>query len=559
MITFLQLFEGPEMHALGWSLLHFIWQGALVTLLLGGVLSVVPDRYARFRHAAACIALLLLTLLPIVTFVKLAADQRNVVQISSGFVAVQAFPTIWSAHSDAVAESWIEQVLSRFNRALPAVICIWFAGVILLLARLHAGILTTRKMKRLTSEVMAEGVAVSFRDLKRRLGITRAVGLVQSALVETPIVIGWLRPVVLLPIGCLTGLSTIQLEALLSHELAHIRRHDYLISVLQAAAEALLFYHPAVWWTSRQIRIEREHCCDDIAVAVCGSRLAYAQTLSLLEIRRSAEPILGLGAHGGSLMKRIKRLLDGDHASHVLHTRAIHFAAAVLAVGVLLLAAGAKTHASLATKLIILTPTNAAHDGAVRTIASSVVRQNAHPEAVVREDAMESSQSAEGKAPADSADPFRLWIEEDVRWIILPEERSAYLALANNEERTHFIEQFWERRNPHPGSPDNLFREEHYRRIAYANTRFAGGGPGWASDRGRVYIQDGPPDSIDSHPSGMNGSTKPFEVWHYRTIPYKSLMHGANGEGAESKPETNVDFRFVDSCSCGDFKLQPSS
>jgi TonB family protein len=130
-----------------------------------------------------------------------------------------------------------------------------------------------------------------------------------SALVEAPTVIGWLRPVVLIPASCLTGLSTMQIEAILAHELAHIRRHDYLVSVLQSVIETLLFYHPAVWWVSKQIRRERECCCDELAVAVGGDRLAYARALSLLEERRSFYPEVALGANGGVLKMRIKRLL----------------------------------------------------------------------------------------------------------------------------------------------------------------------------------------------------------------------------------------------------------
>ena len=104
--------------------------------------------------------------------------------------------------------------------------------------------------------------------------IGRAIRVAQSAAVQVPSVIGWLRPVVLLPMSALTGLTPGQLESILAHELAHIRRHDYVINVLQSAAEVLLFYHPACWWLSRRMRVEREHCCDDAAIEVCGDRLA---------------------------------------------------------------------------------------------------------------------------------------------------------------------------------------------------------------------------------------------------------------------------------------------
>jgi GWxTD domain-containing protein len=144
---------------------------------------------------------------------------------------------------------------------------------------------------------------------------------------------------------------------------------------------------------------------------------------------------------------------------------------------------------------------------------------------------------------------YKSWLNQDVVWIISDEEAKAFKSLSNDEEREAFIEQFWLRRNPNPDSPENEFREEHYRRIAYANEHFAAGKPGWRTDRGHIYIAFGPPDSKDSHPSGGQynrpfdegggtTSTFPFEVWHYR------YLEGVGG---------NIDVEFVDTCMCGDY------
>ena len=133
--------------------------------------------------------------------------------------------------------------------------------------------------------------------------------MLESALVEVPTVVGWLRPVILLPASALTGLSPEQLEAILAHELAHIRRYDYLVNIVQTVVEILGFYHPAIWWVSRRIRIERENCCDDLAVHVCGSSLQYARALACMEEIRHNTGDLALAATGGSLMARIARLL----------------------------------------------------------------------------------------------------------------------------------------------------------------------------------------------------------------------------------------------------------
>ena len=146
---------------------------------------------------------------------------------------------------------------------------------------------------------------------------------------------------------------------------------------------------------------------------------------------------------------------------------------------------------------------------------------------------------------------YKKWVDEDVHWIITDEELKAFKSLSNDEERDSFIEAFWQRRNPNPDSPENEFREEHYRRIAYANEHFAAGKPGWKTDRGHIYIAFGKPDSIESHPSGGmydrpieegggQTSTYPFETWHYRYL-----------EGIGE----NIDIEFVDTCMCGEYHM----
>ena len=138
--------------------------------------------------------------------------------------------------------------------------------------------------------------------------MSRPVQLLVSSLVQAPVVVGWLRPAVLVPVGALAGLPADQVEALLLHELAHIRRHDYLVNLLQGVVEAILFYHPAVWWISGHIRVERELCCDDMAVAASGDVLTYARALAGLESARPAHAGMVMAASGGSLVNRIARL-----------------------------------------------------------------------------------------------------------------------------------------------------------------------------------------------------------------------------------------------------------
>lgn len=189
---------------------------------------------------------------------------------------------------------------------MPSLLSVWLVGVALLSVWHLGGWIQVRRMTRRATRPVDEGWELALIRLRRRLGIEHAVMLLESAAAPVPAVIGWLRPVILVPASAFAGLTPEQLEAILAHELAHVRRHDYLINLLQAVVETLLFYHPAVWWVSRQVRQERESCCDDLAVSVCGDRLGYARALAALEGLRT--PRLAMGADGGSLLRRIRRL-----------------------------------------------------------------------------------------------------------------------------------------------------------------------------------------------------------------------------------------------------------
>src|SRR4029434_7206806 len=148
-----------------------------------------------------------------------------------------------------------------------------------------------------------------FESVREHLGLRGPIRLLAHARLDSPVVVGWLRPVVLLPISLISGFTTEQLSAILAHELAHIRRHDFVVNVLQRCVESILFYHPAVWWLSKRIRAEREHCCDDIAIRLCGSRKIYAEALIEMERARQPRPILAVAAADGIVLQRFRRVL----------------------------------------------------------------------------------------------------------------------------------------------------------------------------------------------------------------------------------------------------------
>jgi hypothetical protein len=186
---------------------------------------------------------------------------------------------------------------------------VWSIGVGILALRLVLGWLRISYVRTTAVPVVNQVIRERLGDLSRRMGLRTRVALLESALAPGPAVIGVLRPAILFPAAALTGLWPIQIEAILAHELAHVRRHDYLVNLLQSFVETLLFYHPAVWWVSKMIRREREHCCDDLAVQACGDRRFYANCLADLDELRPVEMALAVGAADTGLLPRIRRIL----------------------------------------------------------------------------------------------------------------------------------------------------------------------------------------------------------------------------------------------------------
>ncbi|MFP2957227.1 M56 family metallopeptidase [Myxococcus sp. 1LA] len=299
------MMDARYLHALEQALLGFLWQGAVVALAVAGVLLLMPQRAARTRYATACLGLVAMAVLPVVTF--LTALEEATRALSSGtFESLThvSVLTVVSTETASLAEQPWTEVLRPW--LLPA----WCCGVLLLSARTVLAWFVTHRMARNDTQAPAAPWREALTQALSRVRMSRSVRLLASARVDVPMVIGLWRPLILVPAGAITGLSAAQLEAILAHELAHIRRHDYLVNLLQSFVETLLFYHPAVWWLSQRIREEREHCADDLAVQCCGDAMLYARALALIEeMRLAPSPHPALGVGDGSLLTRVRRLL----------------------------------------------------------------------------------------------------------------------------------------------------------------------------------------------------------------------------------------------------------
>jgi GWxTD domain-containing protein len=511
-------------HAAGWTLLHFLWQGALVAIVLACVLALLTGRSALPRYLAACAALVLIAILPLITFARIVAAEQSAANTFLNSIPLSIAVT----GTASPVEPFPYRIAAALDRSMPTVVAVWLAGVVLLFFRLSVGIITAQRMMSVATQPPSRELLHVFHRIAHRIELTRPIRLLHSALVQIPTVIGWLRPVVLIPLGCLSGLSASQVEAILAHELAHIRRHDYLVSILQSIVEALLFYHPAVWWVSRRIRREREHCCDDLAVQYTGDALTYARALSLLEEHRSALPPIALGANGGILSMRIKRLLGSKESVDAPQVVALTLLGIVIAATGVCITTAARAQNN---------PTQLQRPQRSPLGVTLATEDSLRPEPLVNEDlAPASSPLAANDTPSSPpiAPQYQAWLDRDVRWLISPQERAAFFQLTSDAERDHFIEQFWERRNS-PGSAPNSYRAEHYRRIAYANQHFTIAAlAGWESDRGRIYIVEGAPSTLESHPSSAPYG-HPYEAWGYG----------------------GMQLTFVDFCNCRNYQLLP--
>ncbi|HEX6036485.1 M56 family metallopeptidase, partial [Longimicrobium sp.] len=314
--------------AVGWALVHSLWQFALLGAALALALRVLRGAPSTHRYALACATLALMLATSVATGVVAwrggEGAESAVVESASADAhravaeARDADPGGVIAESIDVAPRWfraddVAEVSTRVRGALDAylgwIVAAWLVGVALLSLRLAGAWVFVQRLTRMGTSAPPRALADAARRLADALGVRRTVAVLASTLVHVPTVVGWLRPVILVPVSALTGLAPRQLELLVLHELAHIRRHDYLVNLLQTVCETLLFHHPAVWYVGRQIRAEREHCCDELAVGLAGVR-EYAGALATLEALRQDAPALSVAANGGSLLARVRRLVQ---------------------------------------------------------------------------------------------------------------------------------------------------------------------------------------------------------------------------------------------------------
>ena len=382
-----QFSQSTWVQNVGWALLHSLWQTTLIAALYAVAAVALRNRSASMRYLLGCLAMAAMIFVPVATFFVLPTSPElveiEVVVAPTGTGNPDEWPPVADSQgqaatsppitnglydpdfaSKASAMFYVEQptLLERatlfIQPWLPTATVVWLLGVFLLSLRPVLGCLRVQTLRSSGLTPLSESNCQLAQQLVDRLGIRHVVQFAQSALVEVPTVIGYLRPMVLLPVSSVTGLTTVELELILAHELAHIRRHDYALNLIQTVIEALLFYHPAMWWVSSHVRHERENCCDDVAVAISGDRATYIRALAQLEEHRVAPP--ALSASGGSLLMRVRRLLDQPQSEFGYRKSSVWLATLILGVSVTVAAfAGSlsgRAPETLGTELAELTP-----------------------------------------------------------------------------------------------------------------------------------------------------------------------------------------------------------
>jgi|LakMenEpi03Aug12_release.lakeMendotaPanAssembly.Ray.scaffolds.fasta_scaffold47667_5 beta-lactamase regulating signal transducer with metallopeptidase domain len=382
--------SAAELHRLGLVVLHSLWQAVAVAAALAVALQILPRRSAaavQVRYLLAMLAILSLPVACVVTYAVIepprergAADddatRAAAVTAPATAAAASSSPGIRArdARPSAIAippdiRTAVHRFLQRFAETIKPWLAwcgaMWLAGAVVAAVRLGVGWSLGRRLVAEAAPLADAGWQARLRCWQDALGLRGRIRLVVSARIDAPLVLGWFEPVVIWPLAAVTGMPPDQIDAILAHELSHIRRHDIVANLVQCCIETLFFHHPAAWWISGQVRAEREHCADDLAVRAlasrrAGTRVSYATALVALAERRQGA-VLAAAANGGSLACRIERLVGIEPAAG-------HPARLVTAVLVLLAVGGSVAPTAMSGRRAIAAPPQA--DAAAATAAA---------------------------------------------------------------------------------------------------------------------------------------------------------------------------------------------
>ena len=302
-------------NAIGWTIFHSLWQGSMIAVLLSGVLLVAGKKSAQLRYNFSFAALVLIFLFSLATFIQVYNPSGKTmssesVTISGNIISSQALIEVVSTSSSDTNLSFVQVIEYYFSQNISVIVTLWLLGFILFSMRFIGGVIYLQRMRTIGINPLNDFWYNRLKELSNNIGIKQLVEIYESSKVKAPIAMGYLKPVILLPLGMLTGLPQEQVEAIIIHELAHIKRYDFILNLIQTLIETIFFYHPVVWWVTSTIDSERENCCDDLTLKLCGGSLVYFKALYNLQQICSEENELALAAIGkkNQLFRRINRM-----------------------------------------------------------------------------------------------------------------------------------------------------------------------------------------------------------------------------------------------------------
>ena len=327
--------ESKLIEALGWTLAHSVWQLALIAAILFIALRCTFDNSPNVRYLISVFAFVLSVIVPVVTFLQIAqkpgaflfpaTESYSVEKVDDRILAERTRTNSATEIQQPVpAERLSNQAASLtsarefLNRTIPVffpfTIFAWLLGMAFFSLRLAGGVWKLHEYKTLGIAPADNGWQKRFQRLAISLGIDRKVALLQSSFIQTPIAVGLIKPLIIIPASVFLQMDPSQLECIIAHELIHIRRYDCVINVFQSVAEIFFFYHPAIWWMSATIRREREFAADAAVLNTSGNHITYATALANLEeirhLTKINAPSIAMAANGGNLMQRIERILN---------------------------------------------------------------------------------------------------------------------------------------------------------------------------------------------------------------------------------------------------------
>ncbi|GAB4026165.1 M56 family metallopeptidase [Spirosoma koreense] len=310
----LRFLTNPVAEALGWTLLHTIWQGFAVVVPVAVLLHILQHRSSVLRYRVGVLALLVQLLASTATFIWYYEPTVKALPLSAVLKSAEVMPIRWQTFAQTLP--WHQQVQYFLEAHLSQFVLTYLIGVALFGLRLVGGWVYLQRLRQTALRPTTVAWTHLTDKLRSSLHIRAVVEVRESARIAVPMVVGVLKPMLLLPISLATHLTIREIEAVLAHELAHVKRQDYAVNLLQSVVEVLYFFHPALWWLSARVREEREHCCDDLAVQVCGGDgYILAQALARVEelrlVQNGPTPVLAMAfaSKRQHLLHRVRRML----------------------------------------------------------------------------------------------------------------------------------------------------------------------------------------------------------------------------------------------------------